>query len=56
MARSSYIYVVIDNFEGIIAGFTVKHEMKTWVERNPGDYTFMRLPDGGVGPGSVMEL
>lgn len=45
MARSSYVYVVMEN-SILRAGFTVKHEMKTWLERNPGDYTVWRLVDG----------
>lgn len=47
MARSSYVYVVMKNGVGLpIAGFTVKHELKTWLGRNPGDYTIWRLSDG----------
>jgi hypothetical protein len=47
MARSTYVYVVISNDNGLpVAGFTVKHEMKTWLERNLGDYTIWRLADG----------
>jgi hypothetical protein len=38
------------------AGFTVKHEMKTWLDRNPGDYTIWRLSDGGHRPPVLMEL
>lgn len=30
MARSEYIYIVIDEM-GDIFGFTVKHEMVTWI-------------------------
>jgi hypothetical protein len=45
MARSTYVYVVMDGTEPV-AGFTVKHEMATWLERNPGDYTIWRLSDG----------
>ena len=47
MARSTYVYVVISNDDGLPkAGFTVKHEMNTWLERNQGDYTIWRLSDG----------
>lgn len=33
-----------------VVGFTVKHEMMTWLERNPGDYAIWRLGDGGHRP------
>lgn len=33
MARSSYVYVVSDGL-GPLAGFTVKHELVTWLRRN----------------------
>jgi hypothetical protein len=33
MARSSYIYVVQDSRRAILATFTVKHEMVTWLQR-----------------------
>jgi hypothetical protein len=33
MARSNYIYVVLKD-EIPVAGFTVKHELKTWFDRN----------------------
>jgi hypothetical protein len=36
MARSSYIYILVDEAtEFIIGTFTVKHEMKTWVKLHP---------------------
>ena len=34
MARSSYIYLVRENNEPV-AAFTVKHEMESWIGRNP---------------------
>ena len=55
MARSSYIYIVChdapENMDSphVIAAFTVKHEMKTWMENS--DYTpkeelhVYRVPD-----------
>lgn len=53
MARSTYVYVVLDHV-GPVAGFTVKHEMVTWLERNPGEYLIYRLSDGGHRPAIVM--
>ena len=48
MARSTYVYVVtIVGVVPPVAGFTVKHEMMTWLERHPGDYRIWRLSDGG---------
>ncbi len=47
MARSSVIYVVIDEYGKPRAAFTVKHEMETWAERNGGDrWTYVRMSDG----------
>lgn len=45
MARSTYVYVVMDQ-DKPVSGFTVKHEMKTWLERYPGEYTIWRINDG----------
>ena len=58
MARSTYVYVVqdIDNHHELVAGFTVKHELQTWIERNPGEYYVTRLPDGGHGKPSELRL
>lgn len=51
MARSSYVYIVQDGGL-LIAGFTVKHELATWLTHNaqvfdPEDTSIARLPDGG---------
>ncbi len=52
MARSTYIYVVerYVDYSGetyaVTAAFTVKHEMQTWLDRNPGDYRIWRMSDG----------
>lgn len=56
MARSTYIYVVME--DGLpIKGFTVKHELKTWVEKNPSlEYRFFRLRDGLRQDQSVDEI
>lgn len=50
MARSSYVYVVMDH-DKPVAGFTVKHELKTWLDRNldertASEYKVWRLSDG----------
>jgi hypothetical protein len=50
MARSAYIYVVTDGPVGPpVAAFTVKHELLTWIERQPPArpqyLNFWRLPD-----------
>ena len=49
MARSSYIYLVQDKDlnRTPVAAFTVKHELATWLSRNPGNYTLWRIGDGG---------
>jgi hypothetical protein len=46
MARSSYIYVVQDSFKGIMAAFTVKHEMESYLRKEGSDITVTRLRDG----------
>lgn len=45
MARATYIYIVTEGNRPV-AAFTVKHELKTWLERNPGDYVLWRGGDG----------
>lgn len=48
MARSTSIYVVTDNRSNIIRAFTVKRELRTWLERLPVPfvYTVTTVPDG----------
>ena len=48
MARSSYIYIVTDAEKNILAAFTVKHELQTWIARQPSveGYGFWRVHDG----------
>lgn len=56
MARSEYIYLV--SWSGVPFGaFTVKHELRTWLERQdkPGDYVLYRLRDGDPG-GQAAEM
>lgn len=53
MARSTYVYVVIDVLSPV-AGFTVKRELVAWLRRYPHRHHLMtvwRLPDGGPGDG-----
>lgn len=47
MARSSYIYVVtgVLDYEPV-AGFTVKHELVSWLKDHPDDHFVWRIPDG----------
>lgn len=49
MARSTYIYVVTDRL-GVVAAFTVKHELATWLRSLRVDsaarHRVTRLPDG----------
>lgn len=58
MARASYIYIVVeDDYDGDIVqcAFTVKHECKTWLGRNPRGKlarSVLRTPDGRVGIGT----
>jgi hypothetical protein len=45
MARSSYVYVVMLD-DKPVAGFTVKHEMKSWLEDQEDEFVIWRLKDG----------
>lgn len=55
MARSTYVYIVISD-DKPVAGFTVKHEMVTWLLNNQGKYTIYRLSDGGHSTSAEMHL
>lgn len=46
MARSSYIYILYNINDDLEGAFTVLHELKTFVERNPGSYYAHRYRDG----------
>lgn len=50
MARSTYIYIVEEHWDDghrIVAAFTVKHELVTWLTRNTGrDFRVIRVNDG----------
>lgn len=49
MARSTYIYVVTDARKQILAAFTVKHELVSWLERQVSltGHNVWRVADGG---------
>ncbi len=55
MARATYIYLVTKDGEPI-AAFTVKHEMESWIVRNPGTYNKFRMGDGGHGAKAPAEM
>lgn len=55
MARSTYIYVLTED-ELLLAAFTVKHEMMTWLDNHPGEYEAWRILDGGGGVPSTMDI
>ena len=48
MARSTYVYVVLDVYcQEPIAGFTVKHELQTWLRGNHARVSSVwRIRDG----------
>ena len=57
MARSSYVYVA-QNDEGMpIAGFTVKHELVTYLRKRGADSVggVVRLRDGGQGSAAELD-
>ena len=45
MARSTYIYLLMENDEPV-AAFTVKWEMERWINHHPGTYKRFRMGDG----------
>lgn len=45
MARSTYVYVVVDTDGNIVSAFTVKHEMQSWLNRHKGDHRVWRVRD-----------
>jgi len=47
MARSSYIYLVRDLDKEPLAGFTVKHELESWLDGHGRNVLVTRLKDGG---------
>lgn len=48
MARSSFIYTVQDRQGGIVAAFTVKHELASWLEhQDDALLQLTRVRDGG---------
>lgn len=55
MARSTYVYVVTDATGTPVAAFTVKHELATWLDRNPRTWWITRVRDG-VDPGEPTAL
>ncbi len=46
MARSSHIYLLYSTAYTLVGAFTVLHEMKTYIEHNPGSYYAIRYRDG----------
>lgn len=58
MARSGYIYVVTDARRELLATFTVKHELLTWIGRQDSvlGYHFWRLADNPVDPALAERL
>lgn len=58
MARSSYIYIVLDSWGQVDAAFTVKHEMQTYLERGygPEKCKAIRIRDGGKGELTELDM
>jgi hypothetical protein len=48
MARSSYIYIIQDSFSVVVAAFTVKHELESYIDDGnaPQRHTVIRVRDG----------
>jgi len=52
MARAEALWVVSGNHGELLAAFTVKHELRTWLARQPEDRPLrvQRIVDGGHDP------
>lgn len=46
MARATYIWIVQNGEGDIVAAFTVKHELGSWLDANGSDYLVLRIRDG----------
>lgn len=44
MARAHNVYVAQDEYDKVLATFTVKHEMQTWARRRRDDLTHVCQP------------
>lgn len=58
MARADYVWIVRDSLGDLLAAFTVKHELVTWLRRRTTgwehtqlreSWTIDRMRDGGLG-------
>lgn len=67
MARSTYIYTVTHSSQGVIAAFTVKHELCSWLRHLTvsipetmshilAEYQVHRLRDGGGGETVLLDI
>ena len=63
MARAHTIWLVVSDRLGPLKAFTVKHELKTWLDKQPGYmkifWSIWSLPDGEGGyppPGRSAEF
>jgi len=58
MARSTYIYIIIDSLDFPIGAFTVKHEAQAWWDQyGDSSYQAYRLKDGDPeAPSEKIEL
>jgi hypothetical protein len=57
MARAETIWIVRNDLQ-LLAGFTVKHELETWLsKRDDRDKLLVfRLPDGGYGTAQLVSV
>lgn len=59
MARSTYVYVVLCGHrrDHVLAPFTVKHELRTWLQRQTRtDLSVRRFKDGRDETGTCMNI
>jgi hypothetical protein len=52
MSRSLYIWLVQDTEGDVVAAFTVKHELGSWLDKNGTNFLVSRIRDGRADPGA----
>lgn len=52
MARSLYVWFVQNTEGDVVAAFTVKHELGSWLDKNGVNFLVSRIRDGRADPGA----
>lgn len=52
MARAMHIWLVQDTQGDVVAAFTVKHELGSWLDKHGVNFLVSRIQDGRHNPGA----